>query len=284
MNKTVLRNYLRMDKFQCRMYENIYPCVGDIIIVNVKQVSDVGAYVKLLEYNNIEGMIPLQEITKKKVRSLPKLIRVNMDIVVTVIRIDKEKGYVDLSKRLVSPEDIEKCKERFNKSKVVQHIMRDIATKLDLAIETLYIKIVWPLHKIYDHAYYAFKEALYSQNVFSDLEITENIKKELLQNIEKRLTPQNIKIITYIELTCFAYKGIEAIKEAILVIDNPEIKVKLVASPLYVMTIQTADKNTGIESLEAAIKKMEVLLKEQKGSLYVKTKPRVVTQDEKIMP
>ena len=35
-----------------------------------------------------------------------------------VIRVDKDKGYIDLSKRRVSPEDVERCTEIFSKGKV----------------------------------------------------------------------------------------------------------------------------------------------------------------------
>ena len=41
-----------------------------------------------------------------------------------VLRVDKDKGYIDLSKRRVSPEDIDAIEERFNKSKSVHSIMR----------------------------------------------------------------------------------------------------------------------------------------------------------------
>lgn len=41
-----------------------------------------------------------------------------------VLRVDKDKGYIDLSKRRVSPEDIDAIEERFNKSKTVHSIMR----------------------------------------------------------------------------------------------------------------------------------------------------------------
>ena len=44
-----------------------------------------------------------------------------------VLRVDKEKGYIDLSKRRVSPEDLALCEERFNKSKMVHSIMRHVA-------------------------------------------------------------------------------------------------------------------------------------------------------------
>jgi translation initiation factor 2 subunit 1 len=39
-------------------------------------------------------------------------------------------GYIDLSKRRVSPEDIVKCEERYMKSKTVASILRHVASKL----------------------------------------------------------------------------------------------------------------------------------------------------------
>jgi len=47
-----------------------------------------------------------------------------------VLRVDKEKGYIDLSKRRVSAEDITKCEERYMKSKTVASIMRHVASKV----------------------------------------------------------------------------------------------------------------------------------------------------------
>ena len=39
-------------------------------------------------------------------------------------------GYIDLSKRRVSPEDITKCEERYMKSKTIASIMRHVASKV----------------------------------------------------------------------------------------------------------------------------------------------------------
>ena len=46
-------------------------------------------------------------------------INVGRQEVALVLRVDKDKGYIDLSKRRVSPEDIDTIEERFNKSKSV---------------------------------------------------------------------------------------------------------------------------------------------------------------------
>jgi len=53
----------------------------------------MGAYVKLLEYDNIDGMILLSELSRRRIRSIQKLIRVGRNEVVVVLRVDKEKGW-----------------------------------------------------------------------------------------------------------------------------------------------------------------------------------------------
>ena len=55
----------------------------------------MGAYVKLLEYDNIDGMILLSELSRRRIRSIQKLIRVGRNEVVVVLRVDKEKGTWD---------------------------------------------------------------------------------------------------------------------------------------------------------------------------------------------
>ena len=76
-----------------------------------------------------------------------------------VLRVDKEKGYIDLSKRRVAAEDVAACEDRWNKSKMVHSIMRHLAEITGQELEVLYKAIGWPLYKAYGHAFEAFKVA-----------------------------------------------------------------------------------------------------------------------------
>ena len=77
---------------QCRFYANRFPEVDDVVMVNVRCVAEMGVYVTLLEYDNIEAMIPLSELSRRRIRSVNKLIRVNSNEAVVVIRVDENKG------------------------------------------------------------------------------------------------------------------------------------------------------------------------------------------------
>lgn len=82
----------RMPVLSCRFYQHKFPEVEDVVMVNVRSIAEMGAYVSLLEYNNIEGMILLSELSRRRIRSINKLIRIGRNECVVVIRVDKEKG------------------------------------------------------------------------------------------------------------------------------------------------------------------------------------------------
>jgi len=190
-----------MSLTNCRFYEEKFPEIDSFVMVNVKQIAEMGAYVKLLEYDNIDGMILLSELSRRRIRSIQKLIRVGRNEVVVVLRVDKDKGYIDLSKRRVSPEDIVKCEERYNKGKMVHSIMRHVAEKINVPIEELYQDIGWPLNKKYGHAVDAFKLSITNPDVWNEVTFKSSaIKDELVSYIGKRLTPQPTKVRADIEV------------------------------------------------------------------------------------
>lgn len=280
------------DKYACRMYENKYPEVDDLVMVNVRQIAEMGAYVTLLEYNNIEGMVLLSELSRRRIRSIQKLIRVGRNEVVVVLRVDKEKGYIDLSKRRVSPEEVQKCEEKYLKSKVVHTIIRNVAEKHSIPTESLYEQLGWPLYRQFGHAYDAFKLAIKEpERVFGGSEnlygLDSNALSDILANINRRLLPQKAKIRADIEVMCYTYEGIEAIKEALragesLSTEQVLIKIKLVAPPLYVIFTNCFDKVQGLEFLTLAITKISEKITLFGGMLNVKMNPRVVSDIDEL--
>lgn len=76
-------------------------------------------------------------------------------------------GYIDLSKRRVSPEDVAKCTERFANAKAVNSILRHVAELLHYEsneqLSKLYQQTAWHFEKKYKNkasAYDFFKQAV----------------------------------------------------------------------------------------------------------------------------
>mmetsp|Transcript_37660 Transcript_37660/g.60425 ORF Transcript_37660/g.60425 Transcript_37660/m.60425 type:complete len:329 (-) Transcript_37660:702-1688(-) len=286
---------------ECRMYDETFPEVDDVVMVQVKSIAEMGAYVQLLEYNNIEGMILLSELTRRRIRSVSKLIKVGRVEPVMVLRVDREKGYIDLSKRRVSPEDVAACEEKYNKSKMVHSIMRHVAETTTTSLADLYEYMAWPLYKKYGHAFEAFKHMVSSPDaILAELTrpdasgamvpaVDDAVKDALTKDIRRRMTPQPLKIRADVELTCFAYDGVLHIKEAMRAaakVSQGECKVKvsLVASPLYVITTQTLDKDFGVKLVDAAVEAATASILGNAGKIIVKEAARAVSErDDRLL-
>ncbi|PVU93073.1 hypothetical protein BB561_003475 [Smittium simulii] len=276
-----------MDVKDCRFYEAPYPEPEELVVVKVRQIADVGAYVQLEEYGNIEGMVLLSELSRRRIRSVQKLIRVGKREVVVVLRVDKDKGYIDLSKRRVTPEEAAKCEERFQKSKAVHRIMRLLSSKVSIELEDLYNQFAWPLYKKYKHAYEGFKLALNDpEAILGEFNLDPLVSEELMVIIRRSLTPQPVKIRADVEVSCYGYQGVDAIKKALKAAEDCSteevpIKVKLIAPPMYVLTTNSLNKIAGTEILEKAISKIEDVIKsEEGGELVVKMRPKAVNEHE----
>ena len=152
-------------------------------------------------------MILLSELSRRRIRSINKLIRVGRTEPVVVIRVDKDKGYIDLSKRRVSPEDIERCTETFSKAKAVNSILRHVAQimgfKTSEQLEDVYRQTAWHFEaktKKKGSSYDWFKQAVQDPTLLDECNLDEQTKKVLLDQINIKLTQQAVKIRADIEV------------------------------------------------------------------------------------
>lgn len=273
----------------CRYYEHRFPEIEDVVMVNVRSIAEMGAYVELQEYKDIEGMILLSELSRRRIRSINKLIRVGRTECVVVIRVDKDKGYIDLSKRRVSAEEIGKCEDKFAKAKCVNSILRHVAELLnydtDEQLEELYQKSAWHFDRKYNKAgasYDAFKHVVANPEILDECDLDDETKGVLLGNIKRRMTPQSVKIRADIEVACYNYEGVDAVKSALrgglaLSTEDMPIKINLIAPPLYVVTTQTLERQEGLALLNTAVQRIQELIEEAGGVFDMKQAPKVVS-------
>ncbi|KRZ92048.1 Eukaryotic translation initiation factor 2 subunit 1 [Trichinella sp. T8] len=289
-----------MPHLSCRFYADKYPQVEDTVVVTVRSIAEMGAYVSLLEYNNIEGMILLSELSRRRIRSVNKLIRVGRSECVVVIRVDEDKGYIDLSKRRVYTKDLIECEERFAKAKAVYSILRHVADQLgydsDNQLEDLLNRTAWHFDRKYNKkaaSYEVFKKAVNDESVLDECDIDDATKEKILENIRKRLTPQAVRIragkvttihisVGNVEVSCFGYDGIDAVKAALseglkCSTEEMPIKINLIAPPLYVVTTSTFERTEGLAAVNATLERIRESIESNNGRFRIILAPKVVT-------
>nr|WCZ58618.1 translation initiation factor 2 subunit alpha [Andalucia godoyi] len=301
-----------------RFYKNQYPKEGQNVVVVVRSIQDMGAYVSLLEYGNVEGMILMSELSRRRIRSISKLIRVGRQEVVQVLRVDPDKGYIDLSKSKVKPEEAFLVEEKFNHARTVQSILRATAEKFTRDIQTesdpakkqalkdkfgnitlpfLCEHVSWPL---YEHpkfanldcpAYRAFEYSVaHPEEVFTP-QLCQSIPDEVIEYIKadigRKLKAQPIRLRADMNLTCFSFDGIEAIRYALIrgeelanKISPGSVKICLTAPPLYAVTCVSGSKVDGIELMKRVIQEIQTAMEEKKGKFELKQEPKVISEKE----
>ena len=93
--------------------------------------------------------------------------------------------------------------------------------------------------------------------MFEGIDVSPEMISIVVSYVKRKMAPQPVKVRSDIEVTCFEYDGIDAIKAALLAgqeksTTETPVKINLIAPPMYVMTCVTVDKDLGIETLNSA--------------------------------
>jgi len=274
-------------EFQTRYYETEMPDVGDVVMVKVASMKDSSCYVRLLEYDNIEGMIPTTELSKRRIRSINQLVKPGRVLIVVVIRVDKEKKYIDLSKKQVTSEERRLCEERFRKAKTVTGIMCSAALELKIKPLELMQKVAWPLYRPGMHAYDMLKQATLSPaEILDKLGLEPHVYAQVEATIKTKLKAEVLKIQADLNVTCFTSEGVDAIRDVLLFAQSfmPDdakgeeglVSVHVLAPPTYSLYTFSDDKEAGFRRLAECIEMMRKMMAQKGGNLEVANSPHVV--------
>ena len=225
-----------------------------------------------------------------------------------------EGNNLTLSKKRVTPSDRERCTEAYSRGKVINSILRRVASvlgyKTNKQLEALHSKTAWaPGILKHKDAYDYFVRAAYDPTLLDKFVGNEETREVLLETLKSRFNQQPVKIRAYIEVKCYTYDGIDSVKNALknglaLGTETVPIKINLVASPLYVVetsflngSVRNTDirinivngayhiltysySQVGIEFLDNACRKIRRTITCAGGTFSYRRRPEVVTAED----
>jgi translation initiation factor 2 subunit 1 len=160
-------------------------------------------------------------------------------MVLKVLRVDVEKGHIDLSlRRVTKRERIEKIKS-WKKDRKGDALLHAVAEKTGLPIHEVYQKagvILEEKYGLYDGFEKVVKEGI---DVLTKLEIPEDLAKVILQVAEERIKIKTVKVRGIIEVRCMKPNGVRCIQEAFMgakkaqEAKDAQIEFSVIAAPKY---------------------------------------------------
>jgi len=235
-----------------------WPEVGDLVIVTVNRITDYGAYVTLDEYGK-EGLLHVSEVASSWVRNIRDFVREGQKTVLKVLRVDTEKGHVDLSlRRVTKRERIEKVMA-FKRERKGETLMRSAGEKLGLSLDDVYAKAGVLIEKEFGDVYEGLERAAREgSKVLVNVGVPEDLAAGLESIAREKIRLPLVKLKGVLELRCRKPDGVRLVREALLSAKKVEeakegiVHVYVVAPPKYALEAEAEDYKRADKVLQRA--------------------------------
>lgn len=232
-----------------------WPEVGDLVMATIESVKTYGAYAKLDEYDK-QGLLHVSEISSSWIRNIRDFVREGQKAVLKVIRVDSEKGHIDLSLRRVTKRArIEKIRQ-WKQDRKAEALIRDVAEKVTLSPEEVYEKAGALLEEKYG-LYEGFeKVAKEGIEVLTTIGVPKNLAKAFAEVAEERIRLKIVKVKGTLEIRCTAPNGIKIIQDSFLKAKKTEkpkdvdVRFYVIAAPKYSLEVSAENYKRAEEILQ----------------------------------
>jgi translation initiation factor 2 subunit 1 len=235
-----------------------WPEVGDLVIVTVNRITDYGAYVTLDEFGK-EGLLHVSEVASSWVRNIRDFVREGQKTVLKVLRVDTEKGHVDLSlRRVTKRERIDKVMA-FKRARKAETLMRSAGEKLGLSVDEIYVKAGVLIEKEFGDVYEGLeRSAREGPKVLMKVGVPEEMAAALEAIAREKIRLPLVKLKGVLELSCRKPDGVRLVREALLSAKKAEeakegiVHVYVVAPPKYAIEAAAEDYKKADKVLQRA--------------------------------
>ncbi len=220
-----------------------FPEESDLVLCTVTSVQFHSVFVDIDEYGK-GGMIHISEISPGRIRNIRDFVKEGKKIVCKVLRINIEKGYIDLSLRRVNESEKRRKIDEIKKEQNAEKIIEISAGKIGLKTEELYKEISDKIALNYASLHEFFEDASKDEKVLESLGIDKKHLKIIDETIRQRIKPTEVEIKGKLKITTFAPNGIEIIKESLKKAEEAgkgKISINYLGSGLYRFMIKASD-------------------------------------------
>jgi len=235
-----------------------WPEVGELVLATVQRITNYGAYVTLDEYGK-EGLLHITEVASSWIRNIRDFVREGQKVVLKVLRVDADKGHIDLSlRRVTKRERIEKILA-FKKERKAESLFRGVSEKLNIPLPQLYEQVGVLIEKEFGGLHEGLETvAREGADVLLKLGIPQNIATALEEIAKEKIRIPMVKVKGIFQLRCTKPNGVNVIRDSLLNAQKIEkhngakIKIYVVTPPKYRIEVLAEDYKKAEQTLQLA--------------------------------
>src|SRR3989344_4086814 len=232
-----------------------FPQEGEILLCTVKKILPHSVFVNLDEYIDKEGLIHISEISPGRIRTLSDFVKEGKKIICKVLKVDKEKGHIDLSlRRVTTSVKVNKLTEIKQEEKS-EKLLKLTGLKLKKTLQEMYKEVGYNILEQYGSLNQFFQDI--SKDKAPEIEIPKKTLEIITEIVKEKIKPQELKISGSLTLMDFKPNGIENIKKALLsTAEDKNIKIRYTSAPKYRVEVTSTDYKTAENILKNIVDKI----------------------------
>ncbi|HLC97362.1 MAG TPA: S1 RNA-binding domain-containing protein [Candidatus Nanoarchaeia archaeon] len=236
-----------------------FPEQDEILLCKVTKMFPNSVFVDLLEYENKQGMIHISEIAPGRIRNLREYVAPDRQIVCKVLRIDREKGHIDLSLRRVNSSERRGKLDEIKQELKAEQLLKNLAKKFGKPVEELYKKLQESILQEYAYLHPCFKEVATGGADLEKLGVEKKLAQELTAAILEKFKPPKVLLQGEITLHSYASDGVERVKTLLTDIEksSPTIGIFYLGGGRFKLTIEDVDYKAAEKMLARVQERLE---------------------------
>ncbi|MEK6942696.1 MAG: S1 RNA-binding domain-containing protein [Nanoarchaeota archaeon] len=191
-----------------------FPEESELVLCTVTSVQYHSVIVDIEEYGR-SGLIHISEVSPGRIRNIRDFVKEGKKVVCKVLRVNEEKGYIDLSLRRVNESEKRRKIDSIKREQNAEKIVEIAALKLGLKTEDLYKSVFEKINSKYTALKDFFDDVSKDQNILDEFSIDKKQSKILGEIIAIRIKPTEIEIRSKLKMTTYDSDGINVIRESL---------------------------------------------------------------------
>jgi translation initiation factor 2 subunit 1 len=182
----------------------------------VTNVQYNSVFCSLDEYDGKGGMIHISEVTAGRIKNIREYVAEGRKIVCKVLRVDKERGHIDLSlRRTTEGQRRDKnaaLKQELRAENIIEHLAKE--SKKDVV--AFYDEVAPPILEHYEYLFLAFEDIVEDKFKLSETSLSPALAEKIEETVRERIKPKSVTIEGVLTISTFAENGVALVRDALI--------------------------------------------------------------------
>lgn len=242
------------------------PEESELVLCTVSKVYPNSVFCEISEYGR-QGMIHISEISPGRIRNIRDFVEEGRVIVCKVLKIDMEKGHIDLSLRRVSESQKRAKLLEVKQEQKAEKIIEFVASKVSMQLPELYKLVFDKVSSKYGTMTAFFDDVAAGIVTIDEFGIPKKIADILLEIVKQKIKIPEVKIGGILTISTYSEDGIGVIRKAFEpVAKDKSLSVKYLGAGKYKVDVVKEDYKSAEKMLKDSTDNIVKFIKQHDGN------------------